>query len=55
MSLSKHKSWKVKGKQYFKWEIRITPNMIKELGWDEGEKLEFYVIRKNLVVKKKKK
>jgi len=43
MSLSKHRSRTVGKTDYYKWEIRIPPELIKELGWHPKEKLDFRV------------
>ncbi|MEK6952444.1 MAG: AbrB/MazE/SpoVT family DNA-binding domain-containing protein [Nanoarchaeota archaeon] len=52
MKLQKQLSRKVGDVEYAKWVLVIPPNIIEELKWKEGQKLEAEVKENKLVVKK---
>jgi formylmethanofuran dehydrogenase subunit D len=39
LRLQKQKTREVKGKEYFRYSVVISPEDVKELGWEEGEEL----------------
>jgi antitoxin component of MazEF toxin-antitoxin module len=55
MRLQKQVSRKVGDKEYSKWVIVIPPNEVKELGWKDGEELQFGSQNGKLVVKTNRK
>jgi formylmethanofuran dehydrogenase subunit D len=55
MRLQKQRSREVKGKEYFRWTVVISPNDVKKLGWDEGEELSANVRQGRLVLASPKK
>ncbi len=54
MRLQKHKTDKVKDKQYYKYVIVVKEKLINALGWKEGEELKAEVKGDKLVVEKGK-
>ncbi len=53
MRLQKHKTREVNGKEYFKWDVVIPAEEVKELGWEGGEELEPKREGKTLVIREK--
>jgi len=41
------------GKAYYKYEVRIPPDIIDDLGWKKRQKLKFKVERGKLIIQKK--
>ncbi len=50
MRLQKQKTREVKGKQYFRYTVVISPAKVNELGWKEGQELRQKVKGKKLVI-----
>lgn len=42
-------------KEYRKWYVELTPDLIKEVGWKEGIELDADVKDRHVVLKPKKK
>jgi len=55
MKLKKHLNRKDKntGKEFFRWDITIGPELIDELGWKKGNDLKGKVSGKTLIIKKR--
>lgn len=55
MKLKKHLNRKDKntGQEFFRYDITISPEIIKELGWKDGDDLDAEVKGKELRIKKK--
>jgi bifunctional DNA-binding transcriptional regulator/antitoxin component of YhaV-PrlF toxin-antitoxin module len=53
MRLQKHKTREVNGKEYFKWDIVIPVEDVKELGWEDGDELEPRRQGKTLIIREK--
>ena len=54
MKLQKQVSRKTKDKTYVKWVITIPPNVIQEMGWDEGLELSKTISKNSLILSPKK-
>jgi len=52
MRLQKQKTRQVKGKEYFRWVVVISPSLIQELGWKEGDQLTARRKKRRLVIEK---
>ncbi|MBI2176675.1 hypothetical protein HYU40_05020 [Candidatus Woesearchaeota archaeon] len=52
MKLQKQKTHRVEDKQYFKYVIVIKENLIKSLGWKEGDSLEGKEKKGELLIRK---
>lgn len=50
MKLQKQLSRKVKGKEYPKWVVTISPEKIKKVGWKEGTELNADVMEDKIVL-----
>lgn len=50
MKLQKQRTREVKGKEYHRWTIVISPKRVKELGWKEGEELEDILEKDKLII-----
>jgi formylmethanofuran dehydrogenase subunit D len=44
----------VKGKEYFRYSVVISPDDVKELGWKEGDELHPMRAGATLILKKEK-
>lgn len=53
MRLQKQLSRRIGDIEYAKYVIVIPPKTIEELGWKEGEELEFLIKDKKLIIKLK--
>jgi hypothetical protein len=51
MKLQKQLSRKYGGKEYAKYVIVVKPELIRKLGWKDGEKLEPEVQGEKLIIK----
>jgi hypothetical protein len=52
--LQRHKTRRVKGKDYFRWMVVIPPKSVEELGWKEGMELETRMKKGRLVLRRAK-
>ena len=52
MKLQKQVSRRLKNKEYAKYVVVVPPQMVKELGWHEGEELKGEIKDHSLIVKK---
>lgn len=43
---------KVSGQEFFRFDITLSPDMIKELGWKAGQELKASVKNDKLVIEK---
>lgn len=55
MKLQKQLSRKVRGKEYSKYVVTISPRYIEKLGWQKGIELEVRVSNNRLIVEPKNK
>lgn len=54
MKLQKRFLRKAEGKDYYKYMVNIPPMVIKEAGFQEGEKLDIEVKKGRVTIKQKK-
>lgn len=55
MRLQKHKTDTVNNKEYFKYVIVVKGNLIKKLGWKEGDELEAETKSNKLIIMRENK
>ncbi|MDD5163758.1 MAG: hypothetical protein PHD95_06160 [Candidatus ainarchaeum sp.] len=53
MKLQKQSTRKVGTKEYVKWVTTISPKLIQDLDWKEGDQLEPSTRGKKLIIQKK--
>lgn len=54
LKLQKHKTRKKGTEEYFKWELVIPKDIVKNLDWDDSIELEARARQGKLVIEKKK-
>jgi len=54
MQLQKQLSRKIGNTEYAKYVTVIPPQLIKDLGWKDGEDLEAEITNNRLIIKRKK-
>jgi len=42
------------GKEFYRWDITLDPNIVDSLGWKKGDKLEYKIQRNLLTIRRKK-
>lgn len=53
MKLKKHLNRKSKdGKEFFRYDITINPELVKELGWKDGEDLKATTRKDKMIIEK---
>lgn len=51
VKLRKIKTREHKGKKYYRWDISIPEDMIKNLDWEEGQEIQAEIRGKKLILK----
>ncbi len=50
MQLQRQESRKIGKKKYDKWVITLPPQIVKKLGWNEGEELDIQELNKGVLI-----
>jgi hypothetical protein len=54
VKLEKSLNRTVKGVEYYRWRLTLPPEVVKALGWDDGDELEPTAEGGKLVIRKAK-